>query len=244
MSNHSPHYKIIEDQRRAGKAGQPDRSRRKKIRYSAKLVGTINGVHLKVDGCGTLEPVSGRVKGEYKLIRFPNLLPPRVLNSVMVTGYPSVCQENKTAANPFAKGSYNYVRRLDFGSRGELVYTAVCTEVENNPDSAWLDSHFEITGNVDIPALIETAPIIETWTPLTERTLDGHFTIVWRSGTGTCITAEAKTEYKLPDCAVPPAGTLYRFIELENAFGMTGTLKIDQRSRLFGEGNIHLMIND
>jgi hypothetical protein len=230
------------NRRRAVHADQQIRLRRRAARYSARLTGRINGIDLDVGGRGTLDAYSGRVNGSYELTRFPRTLHPRILNSVMVTGYPSVCEEPPGLSNPFAHGSYSYVRQLDFGSRGKLIYSAQCHDIEDDLESNCLDSYFEINGEVDIPQLTATAPIVETWMPVSEGRIDGCFAISWSGPDAQQISAVAKTEYSLPKGALQPTQALYRLIELQNTCDVMGILEIRQKSRLLPETEIRGLI--
>ncbi|WP_426424188.1 hypothetical protein [Bradyrhizobium genosp. A] len=210
-------------------------------RYTARLSGRINRADLEVVGNGSLDARSGRVNGNYQLTRFPARLHSRILNSVMVTGYPSVCEEGPCAENPFASGSYSYIRKLNFGARGELTYSADCKEVQERDGGLRLDSYFEIEGAIDIPTLSGTAPIVETWTSLGDERVSGCFQITWLSDAGP-VTAIATTNYALPKDAKFPDVVLYRFIELQNNCDLPGLLEIRQRSRLLSDQEIRDLI--
>lgn len=208
---------------------------RRPLTYSARLVGSVNDRPLRVRGRGSIDHHAGRVRGMYRLDQIPVGIHPRFLNAVMVTGYPSVCQESSDAANPFVNGPYSYTRTLDFGSRGKLTYTAKCHGVETEPDSNTLESYFEIVGTVDIPPLVRTAPVVETWTPTLNRTIDGCFTMAWECENGGYVNAIARTEYLIPEGSSIPTRVLYRCIELTNFLDDEGVLEIDQHSRLYSE---------
>lgn len=217
------------------------RRRRGPSTYSARLLGKVNNGSLQVNGRGSIDQASGRVHGRYELERLPAGIHPRLLNAVMVTGYPSVCQESAGAANPFAGGSYSYTRSLDFGDRGLITYSAACRNIDEDPATPWLDSNFEISGSVEIPVLVGTAPLVETWTPVSGRRIDGCFTMSWKSECGEMISAVAQTKYLIPKGAQLPSEVLYRCIELKNQQA-GNMLEIDQRSRLFSESAIRSLI--
>jgi hypothetical protein len=202
-----------------------------RCRYQARVAGRINGTDIAISGSGTFDEAKGVVEGYYELELMPVDAHPLILNAVLITGYPSVCKESGSIANPFRQGDYSYIREVNFGSHGHLRYAAQCREIASENGIKALDSYFQIEGTVVVPELLSTEPLIEYWTPFKRGELDGSFEIRWLTSAGSFISARAVTTYTLPIGNPTPTMTMSRSIQLHNVLQQQ-RLNVYQESRL------------
>ena len=198
--------------------------------YSAQLRGILNDQEVSIVGSGILDADKGVVIGQYFLRKIPPMLHPLVFNSVLITGYPSVCG-SLGMSNPFYPGSYSYSRVVEFGENGRISYSAHCIEVSGREGSR-LETTFEIEGNLITPPLRGCRPVLEIWTPKGADRIAGSFSIVWETNDGETLTGVATTDY-IP----PPANRLlFQTPRQRNVFihsGVAGKiLDVEQRSTL------------
>jgi hypothetical protein len=202
-------------------------------KYQAEMRGSINGSDVRISGSGLIDEVGGIVDGTYMLSAIPAGVDPLVFNSVLITGYPSVCQTCDGITNPFRPGSYSYSRKVDFGPHGYLEYTAECNETMSQDEVTILDSEFRINGSVTVPKLTGIEPLTECWIPAGQGRLDGEFLAQWLTSAGGHVTAIATTKYLLPKGNETPLRKMQRSIQLRNRLS-PGMLRIHQQSSLLG----------
>lgn len=200
-------------------------------KYQANMMGSINGADVRISGSGLFDEPGGIVDGTYMLNAIPAGVDPLIFNSVLVTGYPSVCQTLDGISNPFRPGSYSYTRKVDFGPHGFLAYTAECNKTISQDGVAILKSEFKINGSVTVPTLIGVEPLTECWIPAGPGRLDGTFLIQWLTSAGGHITGIATTNYLLPRGSETPLRPMQRSIQLHNTLS-PGILRIHQQSSL------------
>jgi hypothetical protein len=204
-----------------------------KFTYRAVTSGSLNGQNVLVEGLGAFEHADGLVIGNYDFHALPVGVHKFLFNSVMITGYPSVCKAYGDHSNPFFPGSYKYEREIDFGSHGSISYEATCNEIRTSEDVVELDSKFVLSGKVDVPDLLETSSIIETWVPVRKNQIEGSFLVAWKTADGSFLTGRAHSQYyllgegmKSPECV------LHRRIHLTSSLSASGRLHLYQQSQL------------
>lgn len=201
-------------------------------RYVAGVGGFVNGTHITVTGRGSFDLGKGTVSGSYELGDIPQGMDALIYNSVLITGYPSVCAGDD---NPFSDRSYSYVRKIDLGRYGKLEYQAECKLQVQDDRETFLESSFELTATLEVPKLIASEPVVETWVPNGRNVILGIFTIGWRTEAGCFVVGHAQTHYSLPGKGPELRGIRHRFIRLENQI-QGATMVVHQQSMLLGEG--------
>ena len=116
------------------------RARVERFRAIARI--TLNGREYELFGSGTIDEDAGVVDGRYKHNIPANDLDPYVFQTVLVTGYPSVCRANGSM-NPFVGADYSYRRTIDFGTYGRMSYDARC-HLPLDADGRHLHSEFDV----------------------------------------------------------------------------------------------------
>jgi hypothetical protein len=134
-----------------------------------------------------------------------------LLSYVALTGHPFMSRSVDGAENPFLRtgGIYSATRRLDLGQRGHLV-----TDYRVDRGGPGLVETFDVSGNVDVPALMSIEPTVETWVPGEPGRIYGHFVMVWTGQDGSRVRGKAETDYRLDmDDTIP--GVQFRDIRIE-----------------------------
>lgn len=201
--------------------------------FHAAVSATIGEAPVAITGRGSFDKALGIVRGNYELKNLPNTVHPYLFNCVLFTGYPSVCATHSGVVSPFARGSYNYEREIDFGQYGRISYRARCQESSVTGERLLLNSTFELTGTASVPELLNSEPIIETWVPAGADRVDAHFTIVWPTADGHWVTGRAQTRYTLPEGAQTPRNIIHRWIGIEASTDGNSCLQIHQRSHIW-----------
>jgi hypothetical protein len=193
----------------------------------------LNGQKYQLVGQGSVDEDKGIVEGRYEHNIPANDIDPYVFQTVLVTGYPSVCRPNGFS-NPFSGVDYSYRREIDFGRHGWMAYTAKCY-APTGRDCKQLDSEFDVEGELTLPELKGASPLIEEWRPQGPGEIASSFEIAWphRSGRGQ-VRGEARTIYR------PPAGAAIsaprrRHIVFRRVFAADTILEITQESWLAPE---------
>ena len=157
--------------------------------------GRVNGSPIALDGVASGRFGSGTPRA---VVNAREPLPAgfhiSLLSYVVLTGQPSMSKVMPGAVNPFlvTGGAYEATRTLDLGEHGHLS-----TDYRVESVGEGLAATFDITGDVDVPALTSIAPTIETWVPRGLGRVSGHFTMVWTGADGTQVKGEAATDYRL-----------------------------------------------
>jgi hypothetical protein len=199
-------------------------------RFAAVAELRLNDRHIELTGAGVFDAEQGRVAGDYEIRRLPDDIDPLVFKTVLITGYPSVC-EAAPGQNPFKHGSYRYRREVDLGVHGRLAYSADCRVDAERPELT-LDSRFDVEGALEIPTLMPAQPVVETWVPDGRRIL-GRFTIAWPRADGQgFVLGDAKTIYEIPDGAQNIDRVRHRLIEFAEASATSRSLRVVQISKL------------
>lgn len=198
--------------------------------YAARLRGHLNGQRVSITGDGLLDYDLGVVSGVYALQDIPHTIHPLIFNSVLVTGYPSVCAVKKTM-NPFHPGSYTYAREIDFATHGHISYVARCIELTDVFGNSHLDSSFDIEGCLSVPDLADCSPVEERWIPCGGKCILGNFQIHWNSIDGGVVSGIAVTHYVIPENNLLPLDVRRRWITLRSETE-GHILKIHQKSVL------------
>jgi hypothetical protein len=192
----------------------------------------LNGNIFRLSGEGQIDEDMGVVEGKYRHDIPEAFVDPRILQAVLVTGYPSVCRNCTIARNPFENIDYSYIRHLDLGVFGQLSYEAECW-IEERDAGPHLASRFKVQGQVaNLPALSGALPLTETWRE-TAGGIGGTFQITWpnRRG-GQTVIGQATTLYKAPLDAPRIPRPLSRTIVFRSIDASEGSLHIRQESWL------------
>lgn len=202
-------------------------------RFTAVAKICLNGQDIAVSGGGEINQPTGSVMGRYDVSDMPENIDPRVLKTVMITGYPSVCAKSEDRQSPFIYGDYTYHRELDFGDDGYLSYDADCKFVErDSEDGPLLVSTF--TGKGELPDLeLENCEgVTELWIPDGEN-IKGRFDVAFRRrGEDKWFVGEAHTTYKFSEAPEIMSGITHRHIVFPFADVSNGELKLRQDSTL------------
>lgn len=183
--------------------------------FSMRLSGHINGFKLSYEGSGRRVSELGYVEGTYRSVMdiVSTSSPPKfdhwLFNCLIITGYPSETNCIDGASNPFFESPYSYCRKINFFERGQLTLN---TNVSFKGDD--LVSSFDVAGEIDLPRLNGVRPTVETWVPISEKTVLGTFTMAWRTENELEVPAHATTTYNLAEDRSLPS-TQYRWIEIE-----------------------------
>jgi hypothetical protein len=162
--------------------------------FTAKARIVLNGKAHELVGRGTIDVAQGTVDGQYEHDIPANDLDARIFQTVLITGYPSVCRDNGIF-NPFKAGNYVYHREVDFGSHGKLSYEARC-KFTNSDESRCLESEFDVTGNIATPPLKSALPVTEQWFCERPGEIASRFDILWPTRVdGVFVTGRATTRY-------------------------------------------------
>lgn len=197
------------------------------MRYTALASGTVNDRPLRISGSGHFEMPLGLVVGEYLIQEVPPGFDTLLLNSVLITGYPSVCRHVGKAKNPFAEASYRYSREIRFSTGETLAYSADCV-IENGN----LKSSFALQGHVPTVSLGRTLPVTEIWRQSRGNAVYGEFEIVWETLAGSSVSARAQTHYTPAEGSAPLQTDHHRSIIIENRRPAPSILQIRQESSL------------
>lgn len=198
-------------------------------RFVALAELELNDEQVRLTGRGSVEPNDGIVEGTYQYEPLPGLVDPFIFKSVLITGYPSICQSRDGKINPFKAGSYRYRRTVDFGEHGALRYEADC-KIDGSDSEARLVSTFVGEGDLSIPPIEIASPVVETWVPA-GRQVRGTFLIGWRRKDGQgYVVGRAHTEYELPVEADPLACLVHRRISFPLASSNSTSLQVKQSS--------------
>jgi hypothetical protein len=196
------------------------------------LNGQVNAEDVAARGRALLQPDAGITAGRYVIGNLPKGLHPRILGAILITGYPTASKALPGAQNPFRTTSYGYTRRLDFGQSGNLILNAYC---KKEPGS--ITSTFQLTGQIDAPALVAMEPLVETWIPAGKGRVHAHFTASWRTAKGRRMFAECFTDYIL-ESGETLRNRQHRFVTLHTT--VKGNLMSkDQHVTLFKEFPAH-----
>jgi hypothetical protein len=163
------------------------------LKTRVTMKGRVNGEALSVAGRAILEPFEGVTRGRYVIEALPKRMDPRILSAFMITGYSNASKNFPGAVNPFRGVSYRYEREVTFEDGKALHFKAYC-KVENDGS---ITSDFDLTGEVDVPALTAIEPLVEAWVPTKPGEIYGNFTSTWITEKGERIFASAVTRYHL-----------------------------------------------
>lgn len=196
--------------------------------FSANAELLVDGNVIYLRGRGSIDHDHGIVRGDYETSDLPADFDPYILKTVMITGYPSVCQ-SPPGQNPFHYGAYRYEREVDFGEFGAVAYRTECAYGQDEDE---LESAFKLEGSLHVPALRPAEPVVETWIPAGREVL-GDFTIAWprEDGQG-FVVGRARTRYSIPDEAPALARVAHRLIRFPITSKGTRRLHITQISEV------------
>jgi hypothetical protein len=203
------------------------------VAFCARAKVTLNGRKQILTGQGKIDDDGGVVDGRYihDLPANENRVDALIFQTVLVTGYPSVCRADALIQNPFRHGDYNYRRQIDFGRHGKMAYHANCWLVRERSHLR-LHSEFVVEGELDLPRLESALPLIEHWIP-NERTIESSFEINWPMiGSTGHVIGKASTEYRPPVGSAKLTGLTTRNIVFEHACSTGTRLEIVQKSWL------------
>lgn len=204
---------------------------RKAVEFQARATIVLNGREQYLIGRGNIDSKAGIVNGSYHHNVPANDFDALVFQTVLVTGYPSVCREDDSLRNPFLEGDYHYDREIDFGANGRMRYTADCRLVEH-PYGFCLNSEFNVQTELSLPRLKGALPLVERWTPASNG-IHAQFAIVWPTldGRGQ-VVGRATTIYQIPSGAQNISEPLIRDIAFRHARSAGDHLEIIQESSL------------
>jgi hypothetical protein len=200
------------------------------LRFRAVARLHLNQRDYELIGGGEIDDEEGVVRGRYEHNVPADDVDALIFQTVLVTGYPSVCATRSAVRNPFHGQKYRYERHVDFGAHGKIAYQAHCWH-EPVPDGLLLDSQFEVEGTINVPRLRPARRVSEAWTSR-EGKIFSTFEIEWPSlAGGDVVRGRATSVYELPFCAELP-GTLQREITFPEATAAAHQLSIIQQSWL------------
>jgi hypothetical protein len=198
------------------------------VSFSAHVELRLNKKTARMNGEGTVDLHKGTVSGKYLHdLNDPNVHP-MVFQTVLITGYPSVCRAENNFTNPFQLGDYHYKRDVDFGPHGFLSYAARCWVTPNGRDSH-LNSEFKVQGELTLPELQSAVPLVEAWQPSAEG-IGSRFEITWPVAGGGGVTGRATTSYFPRRGVTKLAGEVRRHIRFLKAHYTERSLEVIQES--------------
>jgi hypothetical protein len=198
--------------------------------FTAKASLILNGKRRELVGYGTIDELTGFVEGHYRHDVPANDVDPYIFQTVLVTGYPSVCRDDGSG-NPFQGADYSYRREIDFGPNGWITYDAHCKIIQRR-QKLCLESDFAVIGEVRFPALSGALPLTEEWRPLESGEIESSFEINWPvAGGADFVCGQAKTTYR-PSRASQCRIRRRREIVFRHAHAQNQSLEIIQESWL------------
>jgi hypothetical protein len=199
------------------------------VTFEARAKLLLNGRRSKLEGKGSIDLRLGFVDGKYHHDMPTNDVDPLIFQTVLITGYPSVCRSSPETANPFHDGDYSYHREIDFGPHGAIQYHANCW-LEQRNDDACLQSEFDVQGQLLLPRLLKALPVIEEWHPKL-GTVEATFEIVWPTADGTePVKGRARTTYRPPVASHRIRRRCLRNIVFHHAVAESDQLELIQES--------------
>lgn len=201
------------------------------VEFEAHARLKFRGRPYELSGAGKVGLACGLVDGTYVHNLPANDFDPLVLQTVLVTGYPSVCASADGRPNPFQGGSYSYRRWVEFGPSGTIAYSARCW-LEQRVRTQCLLSEFDVELDVATPALVSAEPLIEEWAA-NPPGIRSKFVIRWRCrNTGDWIVGKARTFYQPVEPCQEVSYRAERTIAFPFAASEGSTLHIRQVSSL------------
>lgn len=200
------------------------------IEFRATARIHLNGDVYHLAGSGQINDREGIVEGRYNHDVPSDDVDALIFQTVLITGYPSVCAGRPGLHNPFHGHDYRYTRSVDFGPHGRISYSANCWHVPTS-DGLTLHSTFDVEGNLKTGRLEPATEVSETWTPINDQ-IHSEFAIEWRHrDQRATLRGNANTVYELPE-AISLASPMERQIVFPHACSKDQQLSVIQRSWL------------
>ena len=161
------------------------------LKGGGNLFGKINGESIEARVQTLCDYQTGELLAVVDFIESPDGFDWRMLNAIIITGYPRCSRAVGAASNPFRDSNLIRFKRTVAFATGEEFTGNISYDIS----SAGAVARYELKGTAPKVTLASVEPAVEVWTPVGNGDILGFFKMCWKTGGNNHLCADARSEY-------------------------------------------------